>query len=137
MRSGENMRRLDEVMLDTIECPYCGYINALIQTDYEERFTHKNDEFDIRNYCPLCNWEKFEAADENKKVNLPPLPSTLKEAKKIMEFINETEVDTPLDDLINDYILDKYEDLPVKEKKAETFYKGIIEQVFLMSRELS
>ena len=114
--------------IDTIKCPHCGFINALAEVDYVEFFKYKNEKFDKREYCPLCDWEMYE--NDKKKVFVDPKPDQLKEAKKITEFINEVEFDTLLDELINDYILDRYEDLPGKEKKAETFYKGLIEQVF-------
>jgi hypothetical protein len=117
--------------IDTIECPHCGFINALAEVDYTEFFKYKNDKFDKREYCPLCDWEMYEnVLIDKKKVFVDPKPDQLKEAKKIMNFINKTEVDSKLDDVINDYILDKYEDLKPDKKKAETFFQGLIGQVF-------
>jgi len=118
--------------IDTTECPYCGYINAIVESDYEERFRSKNKEFDIRNNCPLCNWEKFEnnLADEKDVINIKPKPNILQEAKKIVRVINETEVSSWIDELITDYILDKFEDLRPEEKLARTFFIDLVKLIF-------
>jgi hypothetical protein len=116
--------------IDTTECPYCEFLNAIVESDYEEMFQYEGEDFTIHNNCPLCGWQLYENNFGKEKSEIEPKPRQLKEAKKIVAVIDEIDIGSWVDELITDYIIDKFEDLKPEEKLARTFFIDLIKLVF-------